>query len=94
MVEEAGRLGALGPGRPRRVAQRFEDAAQPDDDAEHARRDADDLGEAALQLALAEPGERAQLGERDAAFAGEDAVDAGLDRGVAATIAQRDLRAT
>ena len=61
--------------------------AQPDDDAEHAWRDADDLGEAALQLALAEAGERAQLGERDSTFARQDALDAGFDCDVAAAVA-------
>ena len=89
MVEEAGRLGALGPARPGRVAQRVEDPAQADDDAEHARRDADDLGEAPLQLALADAGERAQRRERDPAFARQQALDAALDRGIAAAFAWR-----
>ena len=55
----------------RRVAQRFEDPAQPHHDAEHAcaaRRRPLPL-RAALQLPFAEAGERAELGERDAAFA-------------------------
>ena len=86
MVEEAGRLGALGPARPGLVAQGVEDAAQADDDAEHAWRDADDLGEAPLQLSLADAGERAQCRERDPAFARQQARDAALDRAIAAAL--------
>ena len=91
--KKPGRLRALGPRRPRCVTQRVEDPAQADHDGERARRDADDLGEAPLQLALADTGERAQLGERDAAVAREQPLDAALDVGVAAAFAQRDLPA-
>ena len=92
MVEEAGRLRAFGPARPGRIAQGVEHAAQADDDGEHAWRDADDLGEAPLQLALADAGDRAQCRQRDPAFARKQPLDAELDRVIAAAVHRGDPR--